>query len=99
MFLSCAGGFTHQYSGLQKLYADFKDKGLVMLGFPCNQFGAQEPGGPEEIVTFCSTKYQVDFPIMEKVRGAAAGTPCSHACRTTSWLNLTTQARTPTPTP
>lgn len=60
-------GFTPQYAGLQKLYDEFKDKGLVMLGFPCNQFGAQEPGGPEEIATFCSLNYGVTFPIMEKV--------------------------------
>lgn len=60
-------GFTPQYTGLEKLYQDYKDKGLVVLGVPCNQFGAQEPGNAEEIATFCSTTYPVSFPILEKV--------------------------------
>eukprot|EP00386_Alphamonas_edax_P003472 GDKI01010569.1.p1 GENE.GDKI01010569.1~~GDKI01010569.1.p1 ORF type:complete len:163 (-),score=50.57 GDKI01010569.1:876-1364(-) len=59
-------GFTGQYSGLQKLYAQYKDQGLVILGFPCNQFGGQEPGSSEEVVTFCKRTYDVEFPIMEK---------------------------------
>ncbi|KXZ46966.1 hypothetical protein GPECTOR_39g460 [Gonium pectorale] len=59
-------GFTGQYSGLQALYDKFKDRGFVILGFPCNQFGQQEPGAPEEIVSFCSRKYSVTFPIMAK---------------------------------
>ena len=60
-------GFTPQYEGLEKLYKEYKDKGLVILGFPCNQFGGQEPGTAEEIATFCSTKYKVDFPLFSKI--------------------------------
>lgn len=60
-------GFTPQYAGLEKLYAKYKDKGFVILGFPCNQFGAQEPGTAEEIKTFCSTKYSVTFPLFAKI--------------------------------
>jgi glutathione peroxidase len=60
-------GFTPQYAGLEKLYETFKDQGLVVLGFPCNQFGWQEPGSMDEIQTFCSTKYGVTFPILEKI--------------------------------
>ncbi len=60
-------GFTKQYTGLQKLYDDHKDNGLVILGFPCNDFGGQEPGSIDEIQEFCSTKFNVTFPIMDKV--------------------------------
>jgi glutathione peroxidase len=60
-------GFTPQYAGLEKLYTDYKDKGFVILGFPANDFGHQEPGTPEEIATFCTSKYQVTFPMFEKV--------------------------------
>ena len=60
-------GFTPQYKGLQKMYSDLKGDGLVILGFPCNQFGAQEPGTNKEIQEFCSLTYNVDFPIMDKV--------------------------------
>eukprot|EP01004_Peranema_trichophorum_P009247 NODE_7993_length_721_cov_42.647157_g7377_i0.p1 GENE.NODE_7993_length_721_cov_42.647157_g7377_i0~~NODE_7993_length_721_cov_42.647157_g7377_i0.p1 ORF type:complete len:159 (+),score=33.43 NODE_7993_length_721_cov_42.647157_g7377_i0:57-533(+) len=60
-------GFTKQYEGLEKIYQRFKDNGLVILGFPCNQFGGQEPGTEEEIVSFCSRTYNVTFPIMSKV--------------------------------
>lgn len=60
-------GFTPQYEGLQKLYAKYKDKGLTVLGFPCNQFGAQEPGPESEIATFCQKNYGVDFPMFEKI--------------------------------
>ena len=60
-------GFTPQYAGLEKLYEKYKDKGFVILGFPCNQFGAQEPGTAEEIKTFCSTKYDVTFPLFTKI--------------------------------
>lgn len=60
-------GFTKQYSGLQKLYEDKKGDGLVILGFPCNDFGGQEPGTIKEIVKFCSKKYSVTFPIMAKI--------------------------------
>jgi glutathione peroxidase len=60
-------GFTGQYAGLEALYRKHRDKGLVVLGFPCNQFGAQEPGDAEEIKTFCSLTYDVDFPLMRKI--------------------------------
>ena len=60
-------GFTKQYAGLEELYRKHRDRGLVILGFPCNQFGAQEPGDEEEIKTFCSLTYDVDFPMMRKV--------------------------------
>lgn len=60
-------GFTGQYRDLQALSDAYKDRGLVVVGFPCNDFGGQEPGSAEEIRTFCSTRYAVDFPMMEKV--------------------------------
>src|ERR1700693_6005888 len=60
-------GFTPQYAGLEALYEKYKDKGLVILGFPANNFGAQEPGTNEEIKTFCSAKYNVTFPMYAKV--------------------------------
>jgi glutathione peroxidase len=60
-------GFTGQYAGLEALYRKHREKGLVVLGFPCNQFGAQEPGDAEEIKTFCSLTYEVDFPLMRKI--------------------------------
>jgi glutathione peroxidase len=67
-------GFTPQYAGLEALYRKYKDRGLVILGFPCNQFGAQEPGNAEEIASFCSLTYDVSFPMMRKidVNGPAA---------------------------
>ncbi|GAB3397952.1 glutathione peroxidase [Massilia agilis] len=60
-------GFTPQYEGLEKLYREFKDRGLVVLGFPCNQFGKQEPGTEAEIRAFCQQQYQVSFPLFAKV--------------------------------
>jgi glutathione peroxidase len=60
-------GFTPQYEGLQKLYLKYKDQGFVILGFPANNFGGQEPGSDEEIKTFCSAKYSVTFPIFSKI--------------------------------
>lgn len=60
-------GFTKQYAGLEELYRKHRDRGLVVLGFPCNQFGAQEPGDEQEIKTFCSLTYDVDFPMMRKI--------------------------------
>jgi glutathione peroxidase len=59
-------GYTPQYEGLEKLYQDYKDKGLVVIGVPCNQFGKQEPGTAEEIQTFCKLNYGVSFPLLEK---------------------------------
>lgn len=61
-------GFTPQYTDLEKLNQKYKDKGLVILGFPCNDFGGQEPGSAKEIRDFCSTTYPVTFPMMEKVQ-------------------------------
>jgi glutathione peroxidase len=60
-------GFTPQYEGLEKLYETYKDKGLAILGFPCNQFGAQEPGSASEIGQFCMKNYGVSFPMFEKI--------------------------------
>ena len=60
-------GFTKQYAGLETLYSTYADKGLVVLGFPCNQFGGQEPGTSEEIASFCSLTYHVTFPLFEKI--------------------------------
>ncbi|MGV3486164.1 MAG: glutathione peroxidase [Planctomycetaceae bacterium] len=60
-------GLTPQYAGLQKLYDQYKDKGFVILAFPCNQFGSQEPGSEAEIKQFCSTKYNVNFPLFSKI--------------------------------
>ena len=59
-------GYTSQYEGLQDLYEQKKDDGLVIVGVPCNQFGAQEPGSSEEIATFCKRTYGVSFPMLEK---------------------------------
>ena len=60
-------GFTPQYEGLEALYRDYKDKGFTVLAFPCNQFGAQEPGNAEEIANFCSLTYDVTFPVLAKI--------------------------------
>jgi glutathione peroxidase len=60
-------GFTPQYTGLEKIYEKYKDQGFVILGFPANNFGAQEPGTNEEIKTFCSSKYSVTFPMYSKI--------------------------------
>jgi glutathione peroxidase len=60
-------GFTPQYKGLEELYRKYKNQGFEVLGFPCNQFGAQEPGDAEEIKNFCSLTYDVSFPMFQKV--------------------------------
>jgi glutathione peroxidase len=60
-------GFTYQYEGLQKVYDKYKDKGLVILGFPANNFMGQEPGSDQEIKEFCSRKYNVSFPMFSKI--------------------------------
>ena len=60
-------GFTPQFEGLEKLYENYSDDGLVVLGFPCNQFGEQDPGDSEEIGSFCQKNYGVTFPMFEKV--------------------------------
>ncbi len=60
-------GFTPQYAGLEALYKKYKDRGFAVLGFPCNQFGAQEPGTADEIGAFCEKNYGVSFPLFDKV--------------------------------
>ena len=60
-------GFTPQYAGLEALYQKYKDRGLIILGFPCNQFGAQEPGSADEIGAFCQKSYGVSFPMFAKI--------------------------------
>ena len=60
-------GYTPQYAGLEQLYREYKDRGFVVLGFPCNQFGHQEPAGESEIERFCTTTYDVTFPMFAKV--------------------------------
>jgi glutathione peroxidase len=60
-------GFTPQYAGLEEIYRRYRDRGFAVLAFPCNQFGAQEPGDAEEIASFCSLTYDVTFPIFAKV--------------------------------
>ena len=66
-------GYTPQYAGLEKLYEDYKDKGVVVLGFPSNDFGGQEPGTAAEIKTFCEKKYHVTFPLFAKVKTKGEG--------------------------
>lgn len=60
-------GFTPQYAGLEALWRKYRERGLVVLGFPCNQFGAQEPGDETEIASFCSLTYDVSFPLFAKI--------------------------------
>jgi glutathione peroxidase len=60
-------GFTPQYEGLQKIYGQYRDRGFEVLGFPCNQFGAQEPGTNQDIKNFCSANYGVKFPLFAKI--------------------------------
>ena len=67
-------GFTPQYAGLEKLWRQYRDRGLVVLGFPCDQFGHQEPGDEAEIRNFCSLTYDVDFPMFAKVEVNGGGT-------------------------
>jgi glutathione peroxidase len=73
-------GFTPQYTGLEALYRKYRDRGFTVLGFPCNQFGSQEPGSEAEIQTFCSTTYDVSFPLFAKidVNGANAAPLYQH---------------------
>src|SRR5947209_4180578 len=65
--VASACGLTPQYEGLEALYRQYRDQGLEVLGFPANDFGAQEPGSDDEIATFCTTKFGVDFPMFSKL--------------------------------
>jgi glutathione peroxidase len=67
-------GFTPQYTGLEALHKKYKDQGFVVLGFPCNQFGSQEPGDENEIKNFCSLTYEVSFPMFSKIDVNGKGT-------------------------
>jgi glutathione peroxidase len=67
-------GFTRQYTGLEELYRTYGPKGFAVLGFPCNQFGGQEPGDEAEVKAFCSLTYQVDFPLFAKIDVNGEGT-------------------------
>jgi glutathione peroxidase len=67
-------GFTPQYKGLEELYRKYKDRGLEVLGFPCNQFLAQEPGNSDEIGAFCASNFGVSFPMFEKIEVNGPGT-------------------------
>jgi glutathione peroxidase len=60
-------GFTPQYAGLEQLYRTYRDRGFSVIGFPCNQFGSQEPGNADEIASFCSLTYDISFPMMAKI--------------------------------
>ena len=75
-------GFTPQYAGLEELYKTYHDKGLAVLGFPCNQFGRQEPGTAEEIAGFCSATYGVTFPMFEKIEVNGPGRHAIYASLT-----------------
>lgn len=66
-------GYTKQYSGLEAIYKKYKDQGFVVLGFPCNQFGGQEPGSLAEIKEFCTSKFDVTFPLFDKIEVNGAG--------------------------
>jgi glutathione peroxidase len=81
-------GFTPQYQGLEALYRELSPRGFSVLGFPCNQFGAQEPGDAKEIAAFCESKYDVSFPLFEKidVNGANAHPLYSYLKREKSGL-------------
>ncbi|MDX2183977.1 MAG: glutathione peroxidase [Gemmatimonadaceae bacterium] len=67
-------GFTPQYTGLEALWRSYRDRGLTIIGFPCDQFGNQEPGSEAEIAAFCSTSYNVTFPMMAKIEVNGEGT-------------------------
>ena len=68
-----ACGFTPQYDNLEKLYESYQDRGFVVLGFPSNDFGGQEPGSADEIATFCTARFHVKFPLFEKVKTKGEG--------------------------
>ncbi len=70
--VASACGLTPQYQALEEVYEKYRDRGFVVVGFPCNDFGAQEPGTAEEIAEFCDTKFGVKFPVLEKITVASA---------------------------
>ncbi len=70
--VASACGLTPQYTALEAIYEKYRDRGFVVVGFPCNDFGAQEPGTAEEIHTFCTSQYGVKFPVVEKITVAPA---------------------------
>ena len=78
-------GYTPQYAGLEKLYQQLKDKGFVVFGFPSNDFGGQEPGTPQQIATFCEARFQVKFPMFEKVKTKGEGQSPVYAFLTTGF--------------
>ena len=80
-------GYTKQYTTLEQLYKRYKDKGLVILGFPSNDFGAQEPGTDAEIKDFCSTKYNVTFPMFSKITVKGEGKAPLYAALTSGGGN------------
>ena len=90
-----ACGLTPHYEGLQQLHEDYAARGLAVLGFPCNQFGAQEPGSEAEISEFCQRNYGVDFPMFAKVN---VNGPASHPIFTRQPSHRTTGTGTPPPT-
>jgi glutathione peroxidase len=75
-------GLTPQYEGLQALHDRYHDRGFAVVGFPCNQFGEQEPGGPDEIASFCSVNYGVTFPLTEKIEVNGDGRHPAYAALT-----------------
>ena len=77
-------GLTPQYTGLEQIHERFADRGFAVLGFPCNQFGAQEPGSADEIQTFCSTTYGVTFPLFEKIEVNGEGRHALYQALTTT---------------
>ena len=81
-------GFTPQYEGLEALYRRYKEDGLVVLGFPCNQFGHQEPGSDDEIKTFCRTNYDVTFPLFSRIEVNGDHTHPLYACLKTKAKGL-----------
>jgi glutathione peroxidase len=108
--VASACGLTPQYEGLVALYRKYRDRGFEVLGFPANDFGAQEPGTEAEIATFCTTKYDVDFPMFSKVVATGPGKHPLYATLTSSYPKaagdgatmremLRSRGRTPTEEP
>ena len=90
--VASACGLTPQYEGLEALYRKYRDRGFEVLGFPANDFGAQEPGTDEEIQTFCTTKFGVDFPMFSKVVATGPDKHPLYAALTSTWPRATGDA-------